>query len=587
MPAAAANVESGRRKTLSPWAIPLVVGVTGHRDIPPEDAAVVAQRLKGVFDRLAREHPSTPIVALSPLAEGADRLFAKAALDHGAELLVALPMAVDDYERDFGTESRAEFQALLKAGQATFVVPVGDWERQAAGDSPRARCYARVGAFISRNCHLLVALWDGRGSSGMGGTSEIVSLRLNGFPDPTGPPESALDASDVGPVVHIEVRRGDLRPGAPQWDAEATVRTPDGSSCRLDELKRLGPELARLENFNRDLTRRRRALTGIPAVCKAFEPGGGDIPSGAVSLYEHRAAAAVLARRYAAGYRRWTLGFFAVCLWAAIAFAAHIIFADGRILAVYAGLLLIAILIYQYAKRSRLQNRHLDYRALAEGMRVEFFWHLAGVASDASARYLRKQRSELDWIRRALRATRMKTRLFVPHSVANGRFDQMLLDSWLSEQQRYYAVSAASNLRAVDRAHHVARMFFWAGLLAIGGVAAVHWLAPAWAAREPRLVSIIAFVGIFPAISATFVGYVDRMAFGPQGKRYEWMAGIFGRARVRVEVLFETKDKTAEQVAIDRAAARQLILEVGTEALEENADWVMAHRERPPTMPIG
>lgn len=51
------------------------------------------------------------------------------------------------------------------------------------------------------------------------------------------------------------------------------------------------------------------------------------------------------------------------------------------------------------------------------------------------------------------------------------------------------------------------------------------------------------------------------------------MAELFTRAEVRLRDAIST-GKTAD--------AQQLILELGNEALGENGDWVMMHRERPP-----
>ena len=50
---------------------------------------------------------------LSPLAEGADRLVAKAALLSGYRLEVAMPFAQAEYEQDFDPEGVTEFRALL------------------------------------------------------------------------------------------------------------------------------------------------------------------------------------------------------------------------------------------------------------------------------------------------------------------------------------------------------------------------------------------------------------------------------------------------------------------------------------------
>ena len=89
----------------------LRLSVTGHRDLASESE--VATAIDGVLDRrLARgERPEV----WSSLAEGADRLVTRRVLDRpDAELVAVLPLAADDYERDFDTEaSRDEFRALL------------------------------------------------------------------------------------------------------------------------------------------------------------------------------------------------------------------------------------------------------------------------------------------------------------------------------------------------------------------------------------------------------------------------------------------------------------------------------------------
>ena len=52
----------------------LVIGVTGHRDLCPEDREALEARVRAIFVELQNRYPATPLVLLSPLAEGADRL---------------------------------------------------------------------------------------------------------------------------------------------------------------------------------------------------------------------------------------------------------------------------------------------------------------------------------------------------------------------------------------------------------------------------------------------------------------------------------------------------------------------------------
>src|SRR5580704_7116092 len=81
--------------------LPLVVGVTGHRDLADEDSQDIVHQVSSLFATLRRSYPHTPIILLSSLAEGADRLVAHAALDCGAQLYAVLPMEAQLYERDF------------------------------------------------------------------------------------------------------------------------------------------------------------------------------------------------------------------------------------------------------------------------------------------------------------------------------------------------------------------------------------------------------------------------------------------------------------------------------------------------------
>src|SRR5262249_56005815 len=70
----------------------------------------------------------TPIVVLSALAEGADRLVARVALAHGAYLIAPLPMPLEEYRRDFEPGLKpgnvAEFDALLEKAIAAPVMPL-------------------------------------------------------------------------------------------------------------------------------------------------------------------------------------------------------------------------------------------------------------------------------------------------------------------------------------------------------------------------------------------------------------------------------------------------------------------------------
>ena len=171
------------RSTGMPAPLPLVIGITGHRDLRPEDREAVETRVRAIFREIQNRYPATPLVLLSPLAEGADRLVARVALNCGIRLIVPLPMPRADYERDFQTPaSLNEFQKLLGRADRSFELAWAKADAEGTSDGHRDRAYALVGAYIAHHCEILIALWDGEDTGKEGGTAQVVRFKLEGIP---------------------------------------------------------------------------------------------------------------------------------------------------------------------------------------------------------------------------------------------------------------------------------------------------------------------------------------------------------------------------------------------------------------------
>jgi len=141
----------------------VVVGVTGHRALPAGDELPAA--VDGALDVLA---DGRAVHLLTSLAEGADRLVAHRVLARdGGTIEALLPLAVDDYERDFtAPASVEEFHALLAVATAAEVVPCASEDREAR--------YEAAGVAVVERSEAVVALWDGQPARGRGGTAEVV-----------------------------------------------------------------------------------------------------------------------------------------------------------------------------------------------------------------------------------------------------------------------------------------------------------------------------------------------------------------------------------------------------------------------------
>jgi len=178
----------------------IVIGVTGHRlhRLPNHGDASFSSAVDATLDHIAALHPYAAFAVMSSLAEGADRLIARAAMDRlDARLFVPLPLPYELYAQDFGDSSAldhetslAEFHDLLGRADAYVELPLefGTWLDLARRDEPgaaaRACQYALAGAYVVQRSHELIAVWDGGVHEGEGGTAQIVQWRLHGVPEP-------------------------------------------------------------------------------------------------------------------------------------------------------------------------------------------------------------------------------------------------------------------------------------------------------------------------------------------------------------------------------------------------------------------
>jgi len=163
------ETQADRESDAGDWTF--TFGVSGHRDTLEDDAAELQKQVRTVFDRFRLAYPNGSFELLSPLADGADRIAAKVALRAGLRVVVPLPMAQAEYERDFNsTESLHEFRRLLATAASTFEV-------SSDKTCVRADKYAAVGDYIARRSNVLILLWDGKDNSKVGGTAWVKKRR--------------------------------------------------------------------------------------------------------------------------------------------------------------------------------------------------------------------------------------------------------------------------------------------------------------------------------------------------------------------------------------------------------------------------
>jgi len=138
------------------------------------DLDLLRQRVREALAVIADSAPSTPLVVISPLAEGADRLIAREAVDAGHLLDCVLPFPRDDYATDFASAAtRSEYYALL--GSA---VQITELHGSRATPEVTDAAYMAAGEHVVEHADVMIAIWDGAEARGSGGTGDVVRLAL-------------------------------------------------------------------------------------------------------------------------------------------------------------------------------------------------------------------------------------------------------------------------------------------------------------------------------------------------------------------------------------------------------------------------
>jgi hypothetical protein len=168
----------GHRPNRLQHADPELLGKAIHRSLSAVRAEVQAAH-QGLHQLYSGDSPL--LRAISPLAEGSDRIFAVQALQLDFELCCVMPFAQAEYELDFAPgkalapDSLAEFHQLLKRSKTNYELDGSREEESAA--------YGAGGSVVLNQSDLLVVVWDGERQGKIGGTEEkFDEARLRGVP---------------------------------------------------------------------------------------------------------------------------------------------------------------------------------------------------------------------------------------------------------------------------------------------------------------------------------------------------------------------------------------------------------------------
>lgn len=523
----------------------LAIGVTGHRDISPDDRDSLRSHFSQIFREYLEAMPNTSFLLITALAEGADQMAAEVALTMPRfEVIAALPMPVADYLADFSHADRQELLDLL--GRCAGRIDTSQVYEDLRPDVPSDRdaLYQLCGRWISDNCQTLIAAWDGEEPTYLGGTADIVYYRVEGLePLPSPHAIGGLSRSDTRLVLWCPVARGQA-----QRDDHSVVGVQllrgGGVSHPWTQISDEGAQS--VEDFN-------RLSQSTPRSAEASQ-----------ELYE---AADLLASRLQKQYRRLVKAVTVSGMATLLCIDAMQTTNDLRLAVALGGFAVLTAGLMLLLYRARLKTRFQQARYLAECCRVQLVWLACGLPRSPVYFLIDGVGSSGAWIRASLRAA-----WILDSTRAREIPNLSKAEIWLKEQLAYFLGTKTQDgaISRMQRRHLVIQRGAWflivLAILAVGAEIAMMIVGTAPDTPSRQVVGLIWALGIGGGVG--LFTYGELMGYGELSRRYVLL----------VPSLQEAAAALAKSASVEES--RAVIQDAGLAALQESGDWLALHSQQ-------
>lgn len=251
-----------------------------------------------------------------------------------------------------------------------------------------------------------------------------------------------------------------------------------------------------------------------------------------------------------------------------------------------------AWLVHKWLLIRRSEVNSLDWRAIAEGMRVQLAWAAAGLSTSVPSCYLHRFRSELDWVRNALSAwsfpyARWRIAFEALKPAAQILRLRAVGQAWIKGQMDYYQCESRKRRHSGHHAHSWGIKASLLGIVLLGSIVLCGWTCHHFAEEHhlPHLLLLLG-AGFSLLIGALLMAHSEKSLNAEHARRYHGMFRLMQASNRHLETILDEADAGDDEVAQAKVREAQALLEaLGREALTENAEWLLLHRARPVELP--
>lgn len=476
--------------------IPIVVGVTGHRNICEGDVALLKRQVADSLVEIKKmcNDADSPVVMISGMAQGADMICAEAAFENDVPVYAALPCPKEQFIKSFneGPDRDKLYEYLDKCARVIEVPDVEQKKEWLQSKVPSmdddSYWYRQVGAYIALSSHVLIALWDGKAptvSYGCG-TVEVMEFALERNylnKDYLYKPGKINDTA----VIWIKTNRNRNNGAYVADGADKEWLTSDGGCSRLNvpndegyykRFKSSAQAPAFLTDTVNKTVEYNKAECTPDDWCHLWADVD-ELDDYRKNLREHYIKADKLS--YAVNQPKYRRNMLALAVLGALIAFAFLLYDDASLIwmmipcTVAAGII---IALSFACQKKAYHSNYINYRAFAEALRIQFYLTLsldepAGLTSVCDL-YSWSQKNKFMWIRKALRAIEV-----VSDSASvkrDAEFLNKVKEAWVGNgvapegQLRYHLRKKRANKTQRDKLNAVTQALTWTTVVLYGTI---------------------------------------------------------------------------------------------------------------------
>lgn len=541
--------------------IPITVGVVGHLDIQATDYH--KQQITQLFMDLASHYPYSPVSLFSSIAEGADRFVARIfldlkksdpELDKRFSLIIPTPFTPDEYKKDFNEDSAREFDQLMEQAERTFCISCEDY----TNDRPLQ--YLKTGKFVADSSIILIALWDGEKGK-KGGTADIVRHKIAGDDDNV--EESTFEYD--GTVF--------ILPSSRAGSTGSLQQVSDSDPLSLSRVLKDGAikeALEKIERINRESNLiESQAMSRSQSFLFGEMQSLNDLQHRLLGWYSIFDSFSMVFRKRDTRISLWlfSIGLFLITSLQVYSNLIPTRMALGTVMLFF----IIATMIYLYSRKRENHKKYLYNRTLAEALRIQFYWNLAGINKNVSEYFLRIHRKDFTWTKHLISAI---FGLTYNTRAINAETIKLLIDNWVKNQSDFFRKSVSKMTQRVAFFNIISNASFITAFILLVSV----FFFEDYYERHDYINLLQVIVGTLLGIFALIKGYLQLKGYEQLINQYELMKVIYDRAESKI-IETDTYGLNPEQ---KNAYLKELFFIVGKEALIENGNWYLLLKKKEP-----